>query len=65
MDAAQIVEQLTHAEGLPELALQAASEQRHEMVPIFLSEIDSFLDLASAERAKPTPLFFIFHLLGD
>jgi hypothetical protein len=65
MDTAQILNQLTHAEGLPKAALQAASEQRAEMVPVFLSEIDSFLALAPAERAKPTPLFFVFHLLGQ
>jgi hypothetical protein len=65
MDAAKILDQLTHAEGLPKAALQAASEQRAEIIPIFLREIDSFLALAPAERAKPTPLFFIFHLLGE
>jgi hypothetical protein len=65
MDAAEILDQLRHAEGLPKAALQAASAQRVEMVPAFLHEIDSYLALASAERAKPTPLFFIFHLLGE
>ena len=65
MDVAEILDQLTHSEGLPKLALQAASEQRAEIVPVFLREIDSFLALAPAERAKPTPLFFIFHLFGD
>src|SRR5438477_5406293 len=62
---AQILNQLTHAEALPKAALQAASEQRAEIVPIFLREIDSFLALAPVERAKPTALFFIFHLLGE
>jgi hypothetical protein len=65
MDAAEILNQLTHAAGLPKAALQAASEQRAEMVPVFLREIDSYLGLAPADRAKPTPLFFIFHLLGE
>src|ERR1051326_3943503 len=65
MNAAEIISQLTHAEGLPKLALQAASEQRAEMLPAFLHEIASFLALAPVERAKPTPLFFIFHLLGQ
>jgi hypothetical protein len=50
---------------LPKAALQAASAQRAELVPIFLREIDSYLALESANRAKPTPLFFIFHLLGE
>jgi len=31
MDAAEILDQLTHAEALPKPALQAASEQRAEM----------------------------------
>jgi uncharacterized protein len=65
MDVAKILDQLTHAEGLPKAALQAASAQRAEMVPIFLHEIDSYLALDSTGRAKATPLFFIFHLLGD
>jgi hypothetical protein len=65
MDAAEILNQLTHAAGLPKAALQAASELRAEIVPVFLREIDSYLALAPAERAKPTPLFFIFHLLGE
>ena len=65
MDAAEILDQLTHAEGLPKAALQAATAQRADMVPIFLHEIDSYLALDSTGRAKPTPLFFIFHLLGE
>lgn len=65
MDATEIIDQLTHAEALPKAALRAASEQRVEIVPVFLQEIDSFLALAPAERAKPTPLFFIFHLMGE
>jgi hypothetical protein len=65
MDAAEVLDQLTHADGLPKAALQAASAQRAEIAPIFLREIDSYLTLAPAERAKPTPLFFIFHLLGE
>jgi hypothetical protein len=65
MDMAAILDQLTHAAGLPKAALQAASEQRVEMVPIFLREIGSYLALAPVDRAKPTPLFLIFHLLGE
>src|SRR5580704_4673276 len=65
MDAAEILNQLTDAAGLPKAALQAASEQRAEMVPVFLREIDSYRGLAPADRAKPTPLFFVFHLLGE
>ena len=65
MDAGEILDQLTHAEGLPKAALQAASAQRAEMVPVFLDEIASYLALNLTDRAKPTPLFFIFHLLGE
>jgi uncharacterized protein YchJ len=65
MDAAKILDQLTHAEGLPKAALHAATAERAEMVPVFLQEIDSYLALEPTDRAKPTPLFFIFHLLGE
>jgi hypothetical protein len=35
------------------------------MLPLFLEEIENYLALEPAARAKPTPLFFIFHLLGE
>jgi hypothetical protein len=35
------------------------------MLPLFLKEIETYLALEPAERVKPTPLFFIFHLLGE
>jgi hypothetical protein len=65
MDAGAILHELTHAEGLPREALKAASAQRVEMLPLFLKEIETYLALEPAERVKPTPLFFIFHLLGE
>jgi hypothetical protein len=65
MDATAIIHDLTHSEGLPKEALKAASAQRVEMVPMFLKEIEDHLALEPAARAKPTPLFFIFHLLGE
>src|SRR4029077_16450823 len=65
MDATAIIRELTQIEGLPREALKAASAQRAEMVPVFLKEIEEHLALEPAARAKPTPLFFIFHLLGD
>jgi hypothetical protein len=65
MDAQAILHELTHAAGLPREALQAASAQRVEMVPLFLEEIETYLALEPAARAKPTPLFFVFHLLGE
>src|SRR6201997_1966923 len=65
MDATAIIRELTQVEGLPREALKAASAQRAEMVPVFLKEIEEHLALEPAARAKPTPLFFIFHLLGE
>ena len=65
-DAGKTLHQLTYAEGLPTEALKAASDQRVEMVPLFVEEIENFLALDHpGARAKSTPLFFIFHLLGE
>ncbi len=65
MDSGAILHELTYAEGLPTEALKAASDQRVDMVPLFVQEIEHFLALDPGARAKPTPLFFIFHLLGE
>jgi hypothetical protein len=65
IDAGKILHELTYAEGLPKEALKAASAQRVEMLPLFVEEIETYLALEPAARAKPTPLFFIFHLLGE
>ena len=65
MEPEKILHELTYAEGLPKEALKAASAQRAEMVPLFVQEIETFLALDPEARAKPTPLFFIFHLLGE
>ncbi len=68
MDTAAILYQLTHRTGLPKAALQAASAQRAELVPVFLREIDLYLARLArdpAARDEPTLLFFIFHLFGE
>jgi hypothetical protein len=65
MEPEKILHELTCADGLPREALKAASAQRIEMLPLFLDEIESYLALEPAARAKPTPLFFIVHLLGE
>jgi hypothetical protein len=65
MDAQAILHELTYAEGLPREALKAASARRVEMFPLFVQEIETYLALEPAARGKPTPLFFIFHLLGE
>src|SRR5690349_4577299 len=65
MDTGAILRELTHAESLPKEALKAATAQRVEMLPLFLNEIEGYLALEPHARAKQTPLFFIFHLLGE
>jgi hypothetical protein len=45
--------------------LKAASAQRVEMLPLFVDEIETYLAPEPPVRAEPTPLFFIFHLLGE
>jgi hypothetical protein len=65
MNAQAILHELTYAESLPREALKAVSTQRGEMVPLFLQEIETYLALEPAARGKPTPLFFVFHLLGE
>jgi hypothetical protein len=65
MDTQAILHELTDAAGLPREALKAATTQRDEMLPLFLREIETYLALDPAARAKSTPLFFVFHLLGE
>lgn len=65
METGKILHELTYAEGLPREALKAATAQRDEILPLFIEEIETFLALEPAAREKPTPLFFIFHLLGE
>ena len=65
MDADAILLEFTYAQGLPREALKAASAQRAEMLPLFLNEIETYFALKPVARAKPTPLFFIFHLLAE
>ena len=65
MEAVKILHELTYAEGLPIEGLRAATAQRDEMLPLFIEEIETFFALEPAARENPTPLFFIFHLLGE
>jgi hypothetical protein len=65
MDIEVVLHELTYAGGLPREALKAATAQREEMLPLFIEEIEAFLALEPAAREKQTPLFFIFHLLGE
>jgi uncharacterized protein DUF1186/SEC-C motif-containing protein len=65
MDVHEILEQLARSDGLPVDAIRAAEADRAAMVPAFLDAVDAFLSASADERAKPSPIFFIFHLLGS
>lgn len=65
MDASTIIGQLAANEGLPREAIRAASERRAEMVPLFIAEIETYIDATPAERPAGDSLFLIFHLLGE
>jgi hypothetical protein len=65
MDEQDLVAVLGSEEGLPRAALVAAAEQRDRLAPRFIRLIEDYLDLPLAQRPEKTPIFFIFHLLGD
>lgn len=65
MEISAILHDLTHAQGLPEAAIRAAGDRRPEAVPVFLDAVERFLAADPAGREEPSPLFFIFHMLGD
>ena len=65
MDAGETLRALAEAEDLPKDALQAATARRAEMIPLFLAAIERFLTAPAKERAEPTALFYIFHLVGS
>jgi Protein of unknown function (DUF1186)/SEC-C motif len=65
MDVQEILERLANDEGLPVEAIRAAEADCVTMVPVFLQAIEAFISASSEERAKPSPIFFIFHLLGS
>jgi uncharacterized protein DUF1186/SEC-C motif-containing protein len=60
-----ILEGLSRQDALPVEAIHAAEADRPAMVPPFLQAIETFISATSEERAKPSPIFFIFHLLGS
>lgn len=64
MDIARILHDLTVSERLPIDALRAADRDRLVILPALLAEIERYLAGSPHDRAKPNPLFFIFHLLG-
>jgi hypothetical protein len=65
MESSAILHELTHAEGLPREALKAAADRRSEIAPILIRELEAYLASPAADRKRPTPLFFSFHLFGD
>ncbi len=65
MEISAILHDLAHAEGLPVAAIRAAGDRRPEVVPVFLDVVERFLAADPAGREDPSPLFFIFHMLGD
>jgi hypothetical protein len=65
MDVERILEELTNYEGLPVEAIRAADADRAAVVPIFLQVIENYLSGDAAARAQPSPIFFIFHMLGS
>ena len=65
MQVDEILYELTHFGRLPKKALRAATAQRSELLPRFLAEIETYVDGDEAQRLAPTPLFLVFHLLGE
>lgn len=65
MEVDEILHALVEAEDLPKDALQAATAQRAEMVPLFLAAIERFLATPAKARAEQSALFYIFHLMGS
>jgi hypothetical protein len=61
----EILEGLSAQDSLPVEAIRAAEADRATMVPVFLEAIETFISASAEERAKPSPVFFIFHLLGS
>ena len=65
MNVQEILEGLSRQDALPVEAIRAAEADRAAMVQPFLQAIETFISATSEERAKPSPIFFIFHLLGS
>jgi uncharacterized protein len=65
MDVQEILEILANDEGLPVEAIRAAEADRAAVIPAFLQAVEQYVSGDEAARAKPWPIFFIFHLLGS
>ena len=65
MEPAVILDVLMRSQDLPREALRAAAERRADMVPLFVEQIETYLQTDTTGHAIDAPLFFIFHLLGE
>jgi hypothetical protein len=65
MHVHEILEKLTNEDGLPVEAIRAAEANRATVLPAFLQAVEDYVAGDEAARAKPWPIFFIFHLLGS
>jgi hypothetical protein len=65
MNAQAIIAALSKPNGLPRAALAAATENRAELAPVFIAEMERYLAGDAAAAATPELLFFMFHLLGE
>jgi len=65
MERAQILRALAETDGLPREALEAATAQRAELIPVFLGKVEAFLAWPDERPTSRNQLFFIFHLLGS
>jgi hypothetical protein len=65
MDVQEILEGLSSQERLPVEAIRAAEADPAAVLPAFLNAIETFIAASTEERAKPSPIFFIFHLLAS
>ena len=65
MDVPTILDQLAHAEGMPEGAIRAAREQRAAVAPALIDLIERHLAGEEEAFALEDALFYAFHLLGE
>jgi hypothetical protein len=65
MDVQAILQGLTEYDRLPVAAIRAAEADRAAVIPAFLQTVETFISATSVERAEPSPIFFVFHLLGS
>ncbi len=60
-----LLDELTDNTWLPVDRLREASADRNNLIPIFFEQVTRYVNATSEEREQPTPVFFIFHLLGS